>query len=55
MKCGEFSDPRFRPRPDNYLKNRIWERALRPEKGSKQVSENKIEQAMRRARELEGR
>ncbi len=29
VAAGEFSDPAFRPLPQNYLKNRIWQRPIK--------------------------
>ncbi len=34
VACGEYSDPSFRPLPQNYLRKRIFERDPRPAKAS---------------------
>ncbi len=33
IAAGELADPGFRPLPQNYLKNRIWQRTVRNKHG----------------------
>ncbi len=44
VAAGEWSDPAFRPLPQNYLKNRIWQR---PIKLSKPPARSKMDEAER--------
>lgn len=44
VAAGEFSDPGFRPLPQNYLKNRIWQREVRVRRQEpKSVNDRAIE------------
>jgi Helix-turn-helix domain len=50
--AGEFSNPFYRPRPDNYLRNRIWERPIKQKQPKKYRSWNeRREQVYKRVRE----
>jgi len=50
IASGEFENPVFRPRPDNYLRNRVWERPVR-EKRKRHTWREKIEATNQRVKQ----
>jgi len=54
ITAGEFAEAAFRPRPNSYLKKRIWELPVRPQKISAQAARDRgSEELLRAARELD--